>query len=169
MKPLASDFDVVYRSQNPHKEYPFSPSLLVLNSGRYVMSYDISDRQGYISVSDDRGKSWQVKAQVPFFHASLFLDGDRIYLMGASVRYREQGTRDLIVMRSDDQGDTWSEDFFLTHGQRWHHCAAGVWYKDGYVYVPMDLTFQKEGEIVRSGWKPNVIAPMLLRESWVQT
>lgn len=163
MKPLASDFTVVYRSPDPNKDFPYSPCILILDDGRYVMSYDVSDCRGYISISDDKGQTWDIRAQIPFFHGSLFKDGNRLYMLGCSTRILETGLWDLMIMYSDDRGETWSEDFLLTHGETWNHCATDVWYKDGYVYVPMDKRHLYEGETIRSGWKPNIISPMILR------
>ena len=51
----------------------------------------------------------------------------------------------------------------LTDGETWFHCATDVWYKDGYVYIPMDKCFKNEGETVRSSWLPTIHAPVLLR------
>lgn len=164
MKPLASDFTVAYRAEDPSRDFLYTPSILVRKSGRYIMSLDIRDRYGKILVSDDRGQSWQLKAEASYFHASLFADGDRIYLLGCStVEAGQSKNRDLMIMYSDDEGETWSEVSFLTKGETWNHCATDVWYKDGFVYVPMDCTFLNEGEIIRSGWKPNIIAPVVLR------
>lgn len=155
MQPLASNFDIVFRSPNPRKDYPYSPSILVLENGRYVLSYDISDVRGEIMVSDDRGKTWTKTADRIFCHARLFRDGDRIYLLGHK--------KDLIILYSDDFGDTWSPEYRLTEGETWNGCAAGVWYKDGYVYLAMDAYFLNEGESMPSFWNPNIIAPTVLR------
>ena len=75
MKPLANDFIVAYRSANPTKEFLYTPAILVLKSGRYVMSLDITDKAGKICVSDDKGQTWQETGGELFHHASLFLDG----------------------------------------------------------------------------------------------
>lgn len=164
MKPLASDYIIAYKADDPNRDFTYTPSILVLKSGRYVMSLDIRDRYGKILISDDKGTTWTLKAEASFFHASLFADGDRIYLLGCCTKDSGvSASRDLMIMYSDDQGENWSSKFYLTRGETWNHCATDVWYKDGYVYVPMDCKFQKEGETVRSGWKPNIIAPVLLR------
>ena len=56
MKPLAHDFDIAYRSPDPHKDFPYSPSILIIpETGRYVLSYDICDKFGFVAVSDDKG------------------------------------------------------------------------------------------------------------------
>lgn len=161
---LAKDYKIVYKAQDPNRDFLYTPSILVLKSGRYVLSLDIRDKFGKILTSDDKGETWQLRAEDSWFHASLFTDGDKIYLLGCSTENKGiSNDRDLMIMCSEDMGETWSRKQLLTHGETWNHCATDVWYKDGYVYVPMDCTYQLEGEVVRSGWKPNIIAPMLLR------
>ena len=128
------------------------------------MSLDIRDIAGKMLISDDKGEHWTLKGEASFYHASLFADGSRIYLLGCSTREAGRSkVRDLIIFYSDDEGESWSEGDFLTTGETWNHCATDVLYKDGYVYVPMDCQVFVEGETVRSGWKPSIIAPVLLR------
>lgn len=159
MKELAKDFDILYRSPNPNKDFPYSPAIKILPNGRYVASIDICDTYGKIYVSDDKGKTWQLKAEEGYWHASLFTDGDRIYLLGCSSERRS----DLMIMYSDDNGDTWTKPAFLTEGENWCHTATDVWYTNGYVYIPMDKHILNDGEVIKSGWKTCIIAPVLLR------
>ena len=158
MKPLANDFIVTYRSKDPQKEFLYTPSILVLKSGRYVMSLDITDKAGLMFVSDDKGETWRQTGGANFHHASLFLDGRRIYLLGSTT---DGG--DLVIFASDDEGESWSGPGLLTQGRTFFHCATDVWYKDGYVYLPMDACYLNEGETIRSRWQPNILAPVLLR------
>ena len=159
MKELAKDYKIAYSSPDPNKDFPFSPSILILKNGRYVMSLDVSDTSGKIYVSDDKGESWQLKCEEMFWHASLFTDSGRIYLLGCSSLSRS----DLMIIYSDDNGETWSKQTLLTNGENWCHCATDVCYKDGYVYVPMDKIFLKDGEKDHKMWNVNALAPMLLR------
>ena len=159
MKPLAPDFDIVVRAKDPMKEYMYSPAIIVLPSGRYVVSYDIGDDDGMVCVSDDKGKTWKTTAERKFWHASIFADGDILYLLAVSNKF----DNNLVVLRSDDSGDSWTEEIPITENELYHHCATDVWYKDGYVYVPFEKRVIHEGEVVKSGWKPNVCAPVVLR------
>ncbi len=158
MKALANDFIVACRSKDPQTDFLYTPAIVVLDSGRYVMSLDVSDQFGKIYISDDKGETWQLKKEAVFAHASLFKDGDRVYLLGCEALYK-----DLVLFYSDDQGETWSDGDFLTEGEEWVHCATDVWYKDGYVYVPMEARFLNEGEEIKSGWQVNILAPVILR------
>jgi len=159
VKPLSSDFNVIYRSPDPKHQFAFSPCILVSKTGRYIFSMDISDTYGKIYISDDKGETWKLVAEENFWHGSLFADGDSVYMMASSMAH----DRNLVIMRSDDDGETWTGLNILTDGCSFSHCATDVWYKDGYVYVPMDLTVVHEGERVRSRWKPNWITPVICR------
>jgi len=46
VKPLSSDFNVIYRSPDPKHQFAFSPCILVSKTGRYIFSMDISDTYG---------------------------------------------------------------------------------------------------------------------------
>lgn len=155
MKALAQNHKVIRRSENPKKDFLYTPSIIKVKNERYLVSYDISDRTGYICASDDKGESWVVKAHRDFHHARLFMDGDRIYLIGHM--------NDIIVFYSDDNGDTWSEGSFLTEGEKWHQSACSVWYKDGYVYLVMETSYFLDSEEPFTYWQPNIIAPVVLR------
>lgn len=156
--PLAQDHIEIARSENPQKDFMYSPHLLKLDGGRILASYDISDKSGYICASDDGGKTWQIKAQRLFCHGRMFADGDRVYLIG------QRG--DLVIFCSSDCGETWSEVTYLSQGQRWHQAPCSVWYKDGFVYLVMERVFEKADDEppFHSGyWIPNIIAPVVMR------
>ena len=157
MKALAQNHTVICRSEDPNKDFLYTPSLIKVKNDRYLVSYDITDRTGRICSSDDGGNTWQIKAERDFHHARLFMDGDRIYLLGHMD--------DLIVFYSDDNGETWTEGSFLTKGEKWHQSACSVWYKDGYVYLVMEVhyTLDNEEPFDYKYWQPNIHAPVLLR------
>lgn len=160
MKELAPDYKIVYKSADPQKLYCFSPSILVRPDGRYIASLDLSCKFGKILISDDKGETWRVVAAAPFFHASLFADGNTVYLIGCC---QTGNNDDIIIMRSDDNGETWREGRFLTKGETWNHCSTDVWYKDGYVYITLDNSFLNDGETLNSDWPTNIMAPIVLR------
>lgn len=159
MKELASDYKIVYKSANPNTDYGFTNCIHILPSGRYVTSYDISDKFGKICVSDDKGETWRITCEEEFFHGSLFEAGESLYLLASS----KQNGYNLLVLRSDDDGESWTKPSFLTEGGRWMHCAIDAWHKDGYVYLVMDKFIVRDGEVVRSTWRPCVSAPVVLR------
>lgn len=112
MLPLAQEYTEIVRSQKPETEWTYSPHILKLDSGRILASYDISCKMGYIKASDDGGKTWDLKAERTFYHGRLFRDKKRVYMLGHF--------HDLVVVYSDDDGETWSKETFLTDGEWWH-------------------------------------------------
>ena len=154
MKPIAEPYTVVRRSDDPSREYLYTPSILRLPNGRLLVSLDISDKTGEILSSDDCGQSWQRRTARPFHHARLFADGDAVYLLGHDG--------DLVVFVSRDGGESWSEGAFLTRGEQWHQSACSVWYKDGFVYLVMEQALPDPGEDFPY-WCPNILAPVVLR------
>ncbi len=158
MKELASNFIEVYRSPKPDEVFPYSPGIMVRPNGRYIVSLDLNDQYGKIYVSDDKGKTWRLTCDSHFAHGTLFADGDRIYILACEIVYG-----DLVILYSDDDGETWSDVYKLTNGEKWAHTATNALYKDGYVYMAMDHFFLNEGETIRSNWKPNICAPVVFR------
>ena len=117
---LANDFVAVYESPNPSAVYAYTPGLVRLPGGRLVATMDqggpgVRDLpgpkglrgegpnawQGLIFTSDDRGHSWTRRAIFPFMQARPFVAGRSLYVLGHAG--------DLAVIRSDDEGETWSE------------------------------------------------------------
>lgn len=154
MKPLADNHTIVKRSDNPQKDFLYTPSVLNLKNGRILVSLDISDRRGEIYASDDGGLSWTLKCRRVFTHARLFSDGDTVYLIG------HRG--DLVVFVSHDNGDSWSDGSLLTTDEKWHQSACSVCYKNGYIYLVMEKRILKDGENFPY-WCPAILAPVVLR------
>jgi hypothetical protein len=79
---------------------------------------------------------------------------------------------DLMVVRSDDDGETWSSPAQLTQGQAWHQSACNVHYANGKVYLVME----RRARQTHHGWPVSDLAPVLMsapvdadltrRESW---
>ena len=151
MTALSKDYTVVKRSEELEKDFLFSPSVLKLKSGRILVSLDINGRYGEIYASDDGGITWLLKGTGNFCHARLFTDGDVIYLIGHKGK--------LIIYRSFDGGEHWSDEYVISEGA-WHQSACSVWYKNEYIYLVME-------QLVRDTsfpyWCPNILAPVVMR------
>ncbi len=147
VRPLAQDFVVVYESPNPRSIYTYSPGLCRMPDGRLVATLDLGGpgvkdlpgpkgaRLGKLAqcktfTSDDHGRTWTHRADLPMLHATPFLAGDALYLLGHAG--------DLAIARSDNRGETWSAAAKLTDGQLWTGHAHNVVYANGCVYVPME-------------------------------
>lgn len=176
---LADQYVVVYASPDPANVYASSPGLALLPGGRLIATLDLTGRyadlpgvrragsnwlwRGKVFTSDDRGRTWVHRSDIPMEHARPFAAGDAVYVLGHAG--------DLLVMRSDDRGDTWSAPAPLTSGQTWHQAPSNVHYAGGRVYLVM------ERDVELPAREPSGLAPVLMsarveddlrrRESWV--
>ena len=169
MKLLAPVKSIVYRSGFPHELFPYSPGLAVLPSGRLIATIDlggpgVADKisgvkgirynslcQGRAFVSDDGGDSWREVAQYPFMHARPFVAGRSVYILGHCS--------DLMMIRSNDDGETWSDVSSLTEGEDWHQAPCNVWYARENIYLVMERRPPHDC----TNWPVSVIAPVLMR------
>jgi len=168
---LANDYTVVYESPDPEGAYCYSPGLARLASGRLVATMDLGgpavrglsstarwahgekdyDFIGKVFTSDDSGQTWAHRTDFPFIHARPFVAGERLYVIG-----RE---RELMIIASDDGGETWSPPTALTEGQYWHQSACNVHYANGNVYLVMERRVSFDVP----GWYVDELAPVLMR------
>ncbi len=173
IQPLAQDFVTIYRSQDPNTVYCYSPGITRMPNGRLVVSIDLGgpgmDKiegvkghrgegwgttwQGKVFTCDDGGKTWIHRADFSFLHARPFAAGKSLYILGHC--------NDLMIIRSDDEGETWTEPVKLTKGQCWHQAPCNVHYYNDHVYLVMEKYVYSD----ISGWPVSVIAPVLMRGS----
>ena len=170
VQPLANDYVTVFRSPDPASVYTYSPGICRCPNGRLIATLDLGGKgveklpgphsvtgdygfhnQGKVFTSDDHGKTWTWRADFPFWHARPFVAGDSIYVLG------QDG--DLSVIRSDDNGTTWSKTFKLTEGQIWHQAPCNVVYANGNVYLVMERRCYFDQKY----WPVNTYAPILMR------
>ncbi|TMV49422.1 exo-alpha-sialidase [Paenibacillus mesophilus] len=165
--PLANEYLTIFESPEPASTFVGSPGITRLASGRIVVTMDLGNRwadwtytkpkdlskMGKVFVSDDHGKTFVLRKEYPFFHARPFAAGNSLYVLGHC--------RDLIVMRSDDDGETWSDAYPLTEGQKWHQAPSNVHYANGNVYLVMERMAYTDFK----GWGVGSLAPVLMRGS----
>jgi hypothetical protein len=169
MIPLCDEEQVLLESSDPANIYTCSPGIVRLDSGRLVVtdglrgsdSDDVPEPkycpragqfwQGKVLTSDDGGQTWVHRADFPIMHARPFVAGASLYILGHAG--------DLMVMRSDDEGETWSNPVALTDGQVWHQAPCNVAYANGCVYLVMER--RTRFDIV--GWQVGELAPVLMR------
>jgi hypothetical protein len=171
-QPLAQDHVVVYHSPDPENLYAYSPGICSLPGGDLVATIDLggpgaktlsgpifsrklnnhqSYWQGQVYLSSDGGKTWDLKWKFPFMHARPFVSGKSLYVLGQAD--------DLVIIRSDDNGRSWTEPVSLTTGERWHQAPCNVLYANGCVYLVME---QRVTEDIDT-WYVGEIAPVLMR------
>ncbi|MDR0352319.1 MAG: glycoside hydrolase [Opitutaceae bacterium] len=158
IRALAQEHVVFDRSPDPLNIPLYTPSILRLPDGRLVAASERGgtwQKQGNhrarIAISDDGGISWKQQAGADIIQGRLFKAGNAVYYLGH--------LRDLKIMRSDDNGATWSGEFALTSGQSWHQTAANVWHAKGNVYLVMERYTSHEIK----GWPVGELAPVLMR------
>ena len=164
MKKIADQIAILYRSPEPDCLYTYSPGICVLPSGRMIATMDLGGKgveeletlnglplQGKIFISDDKGETWRHVTNTPMIHARPFVAGDSVYVLGHNG--------DLIIVRSDDEGETWSEPVKLTEGQTWHQAPCNVHYAKGNVYLVMERRLDKDCNT----WPVSILAPVLMR------
>ncbi len=92
--------------------YLGSPSLVRLNNGDILVSFDYFGRQSTsdvtsIYISKDNGISWTRLTDLKgMFWGTLFIHNDNVYILGTSagVKYRS-----VVIMKSTDNGATWTQ------------------------------------------------------------
>lgn len=155
VKPVAPVKSVMFRSPEPKDLYAYSPGICALKSGRLIGTMDIGgslapENRGRIYVSDDRGESWRQVAEAPFCHARPFVAGNSVYVLGHLGNLR--------ILRSDDDGETWSQCVHLTEGDNWHQAPSNVCYAGDRVYLVMERVSRE-----KIGWPVRAMEPILMR------
>lgn len=165
VRPLAQDFVVVYESPDAARIYTYSPGLCRMPQGRLIATLDLGGpgvneipgpkgiRQGKpgqckVFTSDDHGRLWTHRVDLPMLHATPFVAGTALYVLGHAG--------DLVIARSDDGGQTWSPAARLTEGQLWTGHAHNTVQANGCIYVPMERYTRD-----RMSWFE--LAPVLMR------
>jgi hypothetical protein len=169
MKTLSQQDIVLLESPDPQRIYTCSPGITRLQSGRLVVTDGLrgtdggditgpkcSPRpgqfwQGKVLTSDDHGLNWQQRADFAVMHARPFVAGDTLYVLGHAG--------DLMIMKSMDNGETWSAPVGLTQGQFWHQAPCNLWEANGCVYLVMERRVTQDIQ----GWYVGELAPVLMR------
>ena len=146
MQNLIADEKIVFESPDPESVFCYTPALLPAEGGRLVASFDLggpgtvkldgprSDHGDYPTgnqlrflISDDHGENWREGARLPMLHAMLFKGKDALWCIGHSGR--------LLISRSTDNGESWSEPSILDDSHLWHQSAGHIDIHDGKIYL----------------------------------
>lgn len=144
---LIADETILFESPSPEDVFCYTPSLCHGFGGRIVAGFDLggpgterlagprSDSGDYpcgnqlrLLLSDDGGMSWrECGTRLPMLHAMIFRAGDALYALGQSGR--------LVISRSSDNGESWSEPSVLEGTRMWHQSAGRIDFRHGRVYA----------------------------------
>lgn len=157
-RPLAPDYSVLWRAADPMHEIGYCPALARLPSGRLIGSMlhagNDAERQREWTVkvhtSDDRGQTWTHRVDVPMIDGYPFVAGSSVYVIG--------GRHDLTIVRSEDQGTTWTPPAKLTEGKLWYCHPGSAVFSKGRIYFVMEQIM----EPIDKGFPTHVFAPIVM-------
>jgi hypothetical protein len=172
--PLDPQPVTILPSPDPAGVFHANPSLLALSSGRLLAAlhlhgpgvtklpgvkghhYPLSHLLlGKIYSSNDKGATWQHRADFPFAFARLFRDGESIYALG------HKGN--LQIIKSQDGGNTWSKPESLTAedetGGLFTQGPGNVLAHQGFLYA----AFMKTRPTPFKGWPGSILVPVVMR------
>lgn len=170
--PLGGPGHLVTASPDAKTVHLSNPSVVVLKSGRVIVSVDqagpgikglrgAKDRnpvtghytQGIVLTSNDKGESWQERERFPFGHARLFRDGATIYTLG------HKGS--IQIMKSPNGGETWERPASLTRSGDSDVTLgpANVLCAGGHIYA----AFMTNTDPSYRGDPASVLAPVMFR------
>jgi hypothetical protein len=157
-EPLAADYSVLWKASDPLHEIGYCPALARLPSGRLIgcMLHAGSDverqREWTVKVhtSDDRGRTWTHRIDVPMIDCFPFAAGSSVYVIG--------GRHDLTITRSGDQGTTWTPPVKLTEGKLWYCHPGSAVFTNERIYFVMEQIMAP----IDRGFPTHIFAPVVL-------
>lgn len=147
VQPLAQDYSAIWHNPDPER-YVEGCGLIKLPDGTFVAVVPVVPRlkwseerratqsRVHLVRSTDQGRTWQPASELPYYSAIPFLHEGKLYLFAnlGGTLYRNN---DLLLLRSDDGGRTWSEPVTLFTGHFWN-CHTGIVVKDHTLYAATD-------------------------------
>lgn len=154
---LAQDHTVVARVPDSGLQAT-DPALIRLPSGRLLASWAFRDQGGpgdpgwdaepasrcRLALSADDGRTWEPLPALNVNTGRPFVHQGRLYLLADG-----HGRRNLLIMRSDDEGATWTAPVRLFTGSFWNAPAATA-VRNGRLYVAYGAP-DRSGRYNRSG------------------
>ncbi|NEJ22173.1 exo-alpha-sialidase [Rhizobium leguminosarum] len=161
---------IAYRSSDPSAVFCYSPGIAMTHTGRIILTLDLGGDgvaqlqgskaardsgtrfgQGKVLGSDDGGATWFHLTDFPFWHARPIVVGSELYVLGQAG--------DIFIMRSRDDGRSWSDVHALTSGEKWNSAATNYLVEQDYIYLVMD----HRADLSITGWNVAGLAPRVWR------
>ena len=149
--PLAQDYSIVWHNDD-NERYVEGPGLEVLESGRLIAIVPVVPRKPWnrerrvkesrihVVASDDDGKSWNELSALPYYSAVPWQHNGNLYIF-ANKPGTEFRNDDLLLLKSENDGATWSNPVTLFKGHFWN-CHTGIVKDDESIYWAVgDLSF----------------------------
>lgn len=118
--------------------YIGSPSIVFLTNGNYLASHDFFGPKSAefeapnsaVFRSSDRGVTWKKLATLKsLFWAGLFVHRNAVYIMGTDHHHGR-----IVIRRSNDGGETWTENSALTSRTNYHTAPTPVVEHNGRIW-----------------------------------
>lgn len=148
---------VMTRVADPQHQVAYCPALERLSGGRLVgtmLTHDARKSAAHewlvsVLTSDDGGRSWTHRKDLPMVDGQPFVAGKAVYVIG--------GREDLFVSRSDD-GSVWSDLAPLKTGRQWYAFPGPAIRKGGRIYLEKECRTVP----VKHGFPVWILAPVVL-------
>jgi hypothetical protein len=143
-KPLAQDYTVIHSRKNP-LTYVEGSGLIDFEDGVFIAVVPVVPRGGvpkkgscivHVKRSTDNGLTWNSISKLPYYSAIPFLHDGAFYMFLCTMG-KVSRNDDLLLVRSTDQGQTWSEPVTLFKGHFWNSPTAMV-IRDDRIYWAVD-------------------------------
>jgi len=138
--PLAQEYTVVLSQAASEIRKIDGPGLAKMPDGTLVAVVTVEPRgptRVQVAESSDGGQHWKLTAQLPYNAAVPWVHRGSLYVFAhpkGTKPYRED---DLLLLRSDDAGKTWSKPVTLFEGHFWN-VQTGMAIRQGRLYWSAD-------------------------------
>lgn len=147
-EPLAQDHRIVWHNPDP-EYYVEGPGLVRQDDGSLIAVVPVVPREEWslerrrehsivhILRSTDKGVTWEKLSDLPYYSAAPWIDRGNLYLFANKPGEGKARNADLLILRSEDSGKTWSAPVTLFKGNYWN-CHTGMVQRDGKIYWAFD-------------------------------
>lgn len=160
--PLAQEYTRIFHNPDPER-YVEGCGLVRLDDGSLVAAVPVVPRmewsdarratqsRTHIVRSRDGGRTWNKTAELPFYSAVPWVHRGKLHLF-ANKGGTKSRNDDLLLLRSDDGGATWSNPVTLFRGHFWN-CHTGIVVRGNRLYAATDdlALGSKRGPLVFAG------------------